>query len=143
LLLKHRPNFTVASTGKFDLQLSGHSHGGQIFPFNLLTAIKYPLLDGLYRLADSQYLYTSRGTGTWGATDADFFTTGDYPVRDCSRNGLMPIRYPPASLGGLLIFFNLLVHSELLAWALITFFLKPLYLLYHLHLRQFTSEHRR
>ncbi|MCW9049556.1 MAG: metallophosphoesterase [Deltaproteobacteria bacterium] len=66
LLLKHRPNFTVASTGKFDLQLSGHSHGGQIFPFNLLTAIKYPLLDGLYRLADSQYLYTSRGTGTWG-----------------------------------------------------------------------------
>ena len=66
LLLKHRPDFITASTGKFDLQLSGHGHGGQIFPFNLLTAIKYPLLDGLYTLADNQYLYTSRGTGTWG-----------------------------------------------------------------------------
>ena len=66
LLLKHRPDFIEASTGRFDLQLSGHGHGGQIFPFNLLTAIKYPMLDGLYTLADNQYLYTSRGTGTWG-----------------------------------------------------------------------------
>ncbi len=66
VLLKHRPDFVEASTGRFDLQLSGHAHGGQIFPFNLLTAIKYPLLDGLYTLADNQYLYTSRGTGTWG-----------------------------------------------------------------------------
>jgi len=66
LLLKHRPDFTEASTGRFDLQLSGHGHGGQIFPFTLLTAIKYPRLKGLYTLADNQYLYTSRGTGTWG-----------------------------------------------------------------------------
>ncbi len=66
LLLKHRPEFIETSTGRFDLQLSGHGHGGQIFPFNLLTAIKYPLLDGLYTLSDNQYLYTSRGTGTWG-----------------------------------------------------------------------------
>ncbi len=66
LLLKHRPEFLEASTGQFDLQLSGHGHGGQIFPFNLLTAIKYPMLDGLYTLTANQYLYTSRGTGTWG-----------------------------------------------------------------------------
>ena len=66
LLLKHRPDFEEASMGLFDLQLSGHGHGGQIFPFNLLTAMKYPLLDGLYTLADNQYLYASRGTGTWG-----------------------------------------------------------------------------
>ncbi len=66
LLLKHRPDFLETSMGKFDLQLSGHSHGGQIFPFNMLTRIKYPLLNGLYTLAENQYLYTSRGTGTWG-----------------------------------------------------------------------------
>jgi uncharacterized protein len=66
VLLKHRPDFTETSMGRFDLQLSGHGHGGQIFPFNLLTAIKYPRLNGLYTLANDQYLYTSRGTGSWG-----------------------------------------------------------------------------
>jgi len=66
LLLKHRPRFTAASTGRFDLQLSGHAHRGQIFPFNLLTGLEYPMQDGLYTLAASQRLYTSRGTGTWG-----------------------------------------------------------------------------
>ncbi|MFK5925924.1 MAG: metallophosphoesterase [Desulfuromusa sp.] len=66
LLLKHRPDFTAASTGQFDLQFSGHAHGGQIFPFNFLTAIKYPRHNGLYLLTDNQYLYVSRGTGTWG-----------------------------------------------------------------------------
>jgi uncharacterized protein len=66
LLLKHRPRFSAASTGLFDLQLSGHAHRGQIFPFNLLTGLEYPLQDGLYTLAAGQRLYTSRGTGTWG-----------------------------------------------------------------------------
>jgi uncharacterized protein len=66
LLLKHRPRFAAASTRLFDLQLSGHAHRGQIFPFNLLTGLEYPLQDGLYTLAAGQLLYTSRGTGTWG-----------------------------------------------------------------------------
>lgn len=66
LLLKHRPRIDPRSTGLFDLQLSGHAHRGQIFPFNLLTALFYPLQDGLYRLAGGSLLYTSRGTGTWG-----------------------------------------------------------------------------
>lgn len=66
LLLKHRPRFDQASQGKFDLQLSGHAHRGQIFPFNLLTGLEYPMQDGLYTLAKDQRLYTSRGTGTWG-----------------------------------------------------------------------------
>lgn len=66
LLLKHRPHFAEASTGLFDLQLSGHAHRGQIFPFNLLTGIEYPMQDGLYALAAGQLLYASRGTGTWG-----------------------------------------------------------------------------
>lgn len=66
LLLKHRPRFNTESAGLFDLQLSGHAHRGQIFPFNLLTRLEYPLQNGLYDLAGGSRLYTSRGTGTWG-----------------------------------------------------------------------------
>jgi predicted MPP superfamily phosphohydrolase len=66
ILLKHRPRFDDKSAGLFDLQLSGHAHRGQIFPFNLLTGVEYPLQDGIYELAGGGLLYTSRGTGTWG-----------------------------------------------------------------------------
>ena len=66
LLLKHRPLVNAAALGRFDLQLSGHAHRGQIFPFNLLTRLHYPQQDGLYALAHGAWLYASRGTGTWG-----------------------------------------------------------------------------
>jgi hypothetical protein len=66
LLIKHRPSFTPQSAALFDLQLSGHAHRGQIFPFNFLTALEYPYQDGLYTLPGGAHLYTSRGTGTWG-----------------------------------------------------------------------------
>ncbi|WP_243374056.1 metallophosphoesterase [Geotalea sp. SG265] len=62
LLLKHRPVMDPASLGLFDLQLSGHVHKGQIFPFNLLTHLFYPVKMGL----SNSSLYVSRGTGTWG-----------------------------------------------------------------------------
>lgn len=65
ILLKHRPK-VADRPGLFDLQLSGHTHRGQIFPFNLLTGMAYPLQDGLYPLSGGGYLYTSRGTGSWG-----------------------------------------------------------------------------
>lgn len=66
LLLKHRPSVAPQAEGLFDLQLSGHAHGGQIFPFSILTRQVYPLFDGFYQLAGGSHLYTSRGTGTWG-----------------------------------------------------------------------------
>ncbi len=66
LLLKHRPLIDKKAAGLFDLQLSGHAHRGQIFPFNLLTALKYPRQNGLYPLPEGGWLYTSRGTGSWG-----------------------------------------------------------------------------
>ncbi len=66
LFLKHRPWLSAASRGRFDLQLSGHTHNGQIFPFRLLVRISYPLLAGLRALDGGGHLYTSRGTGTWG-----------------------------------------------------------------------------
>jgi predicted MPP superfamily phosphohydrolase len=65
LLLKHRP---LVSPGEevFDLQLSGHTHRGQIVPFNLVTALEYPRQNGLYRLTTGAQLYASRGAGSWG-----------------------------------------------------------------------------
>lgn len=66
LLLKHRPTVEMESLGRFDLQLSGHTHGGQIFPFNLITRLFYPRQRGLYHLDKESALYVSRGTGTWG-----------------------------------------------------------------------------
>lgn len=64
VLLKHQP--VVDSETPFDLQLSGHIHGGQIFPFGYLTRLVYGVRTGLTRLADGRWLYVSRGTGTWG-----------------------------------------------------------------------------
>ena len=66
LLLKHRPTVERESIGLFDLQLSGHTHGGQIFPFNLITRLFYSRQSGLHRLAKGSVLYVSRGSGTWG-----------------------------------------------------------------------------
>jgi uncharacterized protein len=66
VLLKHRPANDPAGQGRFDLQLSGHTHKGQIFPFGLVVRMFYPMIDGLYKIGPSRYLYASRGTGTWG-----------------------------------------------------------------------------
>ncbi len=66
LLLKHRPAVDPESLGLFDLQLSGHVHKGQIFPFNLLTHLFYPVRTGFTLYPQNAALYVSRGTGTWG-----------------------------------------------------------------------------
>ncbi len=66
LLLKHRPHPSDASLGLFDLQLSGHTHYGQLFPFRYITGLFYPLQNGPYHLSNGSVLYTSRGSGSWG-----------------------------------------------------------------------------
>ncbi len=66
VFLKHRPDVENSSVGLFDIQLSGHTHGGQIFPFGYVTRITFPRLAGLYPLEKGSVLYVSRGTGTWG-----------------------------------------------------------------------------
>jgi len=66
LLLKHRPQLDPVPGGKFDLQLSGHTHHGQIFPFRLLTRLVFPLLGGDHPVPGGGILHVSRGTGTWG-----------------------------------------------------------------------------
>ncbi|GAA1928387.1 metallophosphoesterase [Streptantibioticus ferralitis] len=67
LLLAHQPKFVDrAAADGVDLQLSGHTHGGQIWPFHHLVRIDQPALAGLSRHGTRTLLYTSRGTGFWG-----------------------------------------------------------------------------
>jgi predicted MPP superfamily phosphohydrolase len=66
LLLKHQPIVGHECAGLFDLQLSGHTHQGQIFPFGLIVRIAYRARSGLTSLMPHGHLYLSRGTGTWG-----------------------------------------------------------------------------
>ncbi|MCX7793473.1 MAG: metallophosphoesterase [Thermodesulfovibrionales bacterium] len=66
LFLKHRPLINNSSRGLFDLQLSGHTHKGQIFPFSILTRLYYPRDSGCLSDINGCYLYVSRGSGTWG-----------------------------------------------------------------------------
>ncbi len=66
ILLAHQPvQFEEAREHGVDLQISGHTHGGQIFPFGVLTRLVQPFLSGLHRRGDSQ-IYVSSGTGYWG-----------------------------------------------------------------------------
>ncbi|HEU5154422.1 MAG TPA: metallophosphoesterase, partial [Gemmatimonadales bacterium] len=66
VLLAHQPKgFEQAAGRGVGLQLSGHTHGGQMFPFNFMVALTTPFTAGLYRHQGGQ-LYVSRGTGYWG-----------------------------------------------------------------------------
>jgi predicted MPP superfamily phosphohydrolase len=66
LLLAHQPRSApAASSAGFDLQLSGHTHGGQFLPWNFFVRFQQPFTAGLARLG-RLWVYTSRGTGYWG-----------------------------------------------------------------------------
>ncbi len=66
VLLKHRPRVVQDTSGLFDIQLSGHTHKGQVFPFSLITKLYFPHDAGLMKLVNDSLLYVNRGTGTWG-----------------------------------------------------------------------------
>ncbi|HTW73755.1 MAG TPA: metallophosphoesterase [Steroidobacteraceae bacterium] len=66
ILLAHRPRSAqAAAAAGYDLQLSGHTHGGQFWPWNLVVRYREPLALGLDRW-QGLWVYTSRGTGYWG-----------------------------------------------------------------------------
>ncbi len=66
VLLAHQPrSATLAAAAGYQLQLSGHTHGGQFFPWNLFVPMQQPFTAGLHRLQD-MWIYVSRGTGYWG-----------------------------------------------------------------------------
>jgi hypothetical protein len=66
VLLAHQPRQVLGAAGRVDLQLSGHTHGGQLWPFGYLVRLDQPVLAGLSRHGPRTQLYTSRGTGFWG-----------------------------------------------------------------------------
>jgi predicted MPP superfamily phosphohydrolase len=81
LLLKHRSDVTEDSLGLFDLQLSGHSHKGQIFPVNLATMFLFSYHTGFTKLPKGSAIYTSRGTGTAGPP-VRFLSTPEITIID-------------------------------------------------------------
>lgn len=67
IVLAHQPKTALIMQDKaYDLMLSGHTHGGQIFPFGFLVMIDQPYLAGLYDIDAKKQIFVSRGTGFWG-----------------------------------------------------------------------------
>ncbi len=71
ILLAHQPkviNYLKAPYDKVDLVVSGHTHGGQIFPFSLAMLLQQPFISGLHTLENLHQtkVYVSQGTGFWG-----------------------------------------------------------------------------
>ncbi|MBF0319609.1 MAG: metallophosphoesterase [Nitrospirae bacterium] len=86
ILLKHRPD--VGEEGLFDLQLSGHTHKGQFFPFNIITWMYHSKHSGLVKLNERGFLYVNRGVGTWGP-----------PIRVLSPPEITIIELIPENMG--------------------------------------------
>ncbi|MGC9516507.1 MAG: metallophosphoesterase [Methanomicrobiales archaeon] len=84
ILMYHVPqDVDVSNKFGINLQLSGHTHKGQIFPFNLLVKLAFPYFNGLYKYKGT-YIYVSAGTGTWGP-----------PMRLGSKNEITLITLKP------------------------------------------------
>jgi predicted MPP superfamily phosphohydrolase len=66
ILIKHRPVVSATALERADLQISGHTHGGQLFPFHGLVRLVFPRISGLHTLSSRLKLYVSNGAGTWG-----------------------------------------------------------------------------
>jgi len=81
VLMYHPPSgVTEAAEKGINIQLSGHIHNGQIFPFRLISRIFFKHISGLYQTGSRSYIYVSQGTGTWGP-----------PMRFLSRNEITEI----------------------------------------------------
>jgi predicted MPP superfamily phosphohydrolase len=84
VLLAHQPRSAYAAApAGFDLQLSGHTHGGQFFPWNFVVRLQQPFTAGLHRLG-KLWVYISRGTGYWGP-----------PKRLCAPSEITRLRLVP------------------------------------------------
>ncbi len=65
ILIVHKPSIWKKVSTKVNLMLSGHTHNGQIFPFNLIVKLQFPEIYGLYHRMNN-HLYVSSGSATWG-----------------------------------------------------------------------------
>jgi len=66
VLLAHQPVFIEEVGDDVDLVLSGHTHGGQLYPFRVLVKMVQPYLAGLYQHSKDTQIYVNKGTGFWG-----------------------------------------------------------------------------
>ena len=68
VLLAHQPKYIkdLENTDNIDLILCGHTHGGQIFPFNFLVKLEQPYVKGLNQHDETTQVYVNKGTGFWG-----------------------------------------------------------------------------
>ncbi|MDB2562273.1 metallophosphoesterase [Sulfurimonas sp.] len=66
VLLAHQPRYIEEVTNGVDLMLSGHTHGGQIYPFRFLVKIVQPYISGLHQHNKDLQIYVNKGTGFWG-----------------------------------------------------------------------------
>jgi uncharacterized protein len=66
VLLRHQPKLPQTLAPEYKMMLSGHTHGGQVFPFNFVVYATYGLRTGVPQLARNVWIYICRGTGFWG-----------------------------------------------------------------------------
>jgi hypothetical protein len=66
VLLAHQPKFIDEVKEGVNLMLSGHTHGGQLYPFRFLVQIVQPYIEGLHQHNKDLQIYVNRGTGFWG-----------------------------------------------------------------------------
>jgi len=66
ILLAHQPKYLEEVKGGVDLVLSGHTHGGQIYPFKFLVSLQQPYISGLHQHTKDLQIYVNKGTGFWG-----------------------------------------------------------------------------
>ena len=66
ILLAHQPQYIEEVPSTVDLVLSGHTHGGQIIPFNFLVKLQQPYVKGLHQHNETTQIYVNKGTGFWG-----------------------------------------------------------------------------
>jgi len=85
VLLAHQPKFLEELPSGIDLVLSGHTHGGQIYPFRFLVSLQQPYISGLHQHTKDLQIYVNKGTGFWGP-----------PMRLCSTAEITNIHLVPA-----------------------------------------------
>lgn len=66
ILLAHQPKYIEEVTHSVDLMLSGHTHGGQLFPFRFLVKLQQPYISALHQHNKELQIYVNKGTGFWG-----------------------------------------------------------------------------
>ncbi len=66
ILLAHQPRYIEEVTHSVDLLLSGHTHGGQLYPFRFLVKLQQHYISGLHQHNEDLQIYVSKGTGFWG-----------------------------------------------------------------------------